>query len=176
MQIRVATKEDVDAIRSVHISAFSEAESALIAKLAVELLSEETNPPVLSLVAETDGEVVGHVALSPVMLDGTETCIGQILAPLAVAPNHQGCGIGTRLIKSGIEQVSKFGGEVLLVYGDPEYYGRFGFRVETATDYLPPYPLQYPFGWQGIDFRQGEQDRQTVRIACVASLSLPVLW
>lgn len=176
MQIRSATPHDGAAIRSVYESAFPEAESAAVAKLALDLLSEATIPPTISLVAEVEGVIVGHVCFSPVTRHGSTDFIGYILAPLAVRPEQQKRGIGSSLIKSGIERVLEHDPEVILVYGDPAYYGRFGFRVEVAAGCLPPYPLKFPFGWQGMALRNREPDSGGTRIACAPPLCDASLW
>jgi putative acetyltransferase len=102
--------------------------------------------------------------------------LGYLLAPLAVSPAHQRHRIGSRLVQNGIERLAKTSAEVLLVYGDPDYYGRFGFTVDAAISYLPPYPLQYPFGWQGMAINGDGTVSAPVNIACVASLHDPALW
>jgi putative acetyltransferase len=176
MKIRVATRDDADAVRRVHLSAFPQGEGDIVSQLAVDLLWEETAPPVISLVAEADEIVVGHVAFSPVRMRDTRELVGYILAPLAVSPGYQKRGIGSQLIKSGIERLAETGSDMLLVYGDPEFYGRFGFRVDVAECYIPPYQLQYSFGWQVMALRDFEARRSAVRISCVSSLGIPALW
>ena len=79
-------------------------------------------------------------------------------------------------MENGIEQLANNGANVLLVYGDPKYYGKFGFKPETAAHYLPPYELQYPFGWQAIVLRNGVPHERAVKISCVAPLRDPELW
>jgi putative acetyltransferase len=128
------------------------------------------------LVAEANAIVVAHVAFSPVRMRETQEFIGYILAPLAVSPDHQKRGIGSCLIKSGIECLAETGPDILFVYGDPEFYGRFGFSVDLAQCYIPPYQLQYSFGWQGMALRHFEAQRSAASISCVSSLSIPVLW
>jgi putative acetyltransferase len=174
--IRVATSLDRENIRKVHLSAFPEGERRLIATLAVNLLSEETTPETIALVAETDDAVVGHIAFSPVSVDTNENWRGYLLAPLGVRPEYQRRRIGSKLIENGIERLSNNGANVLLVYGDPKYYGKFGFEAETAANYLPPYELQYPFGWQAIVLRHEAPHERAVKISCVASLRDPELW
>jgi putative acetyltransferase len=176
MKIRTATRDDADAVRGVHLSAFPDGEGALVSKLAVDLLSEEAAPPVLSLVFDAGGIVVGHVAFSPVMMRDTRALLGYILAPLAVSPAYQQRGIGSQLIKHGIERLSELGPSILLVYGDPKFYGRFGFRVDAAECYTPPFQLQYSFGWQGMALGDLKARRSAVNISCVASFSNPALW
>lgn len=176
MKIRSATRDDEDAVRSVHLSAFPEREGKIISKLAVDLLFEKTAPPVISLVSEVDGIVVGHVSLSPVWMRDTRELLGYILAPLAVCPGYQKRGIASQLIRSGIGRLSETGSDILLVYGDPGFYGRFGFSVDAAQCYTPPYQLQYSFGWQGMALGDFEARTTAVRISCVSSLRNPAFW
>jgi len=176
MHIRTATKLDRDDIQSVHWSAFAEGERAIISELAAKLLSEETTPQTISLVAETEGVVVGHVAFSPVTIDDNENFQGYILAPLGVKPTYQKHRIGSKLIESGMQRLSGMGVDIIFVYGDPDYYSKFGFSVDAAERYIPPYKLQYPFGWQGIALNEDSTGKSSVKIACVTSLSDPALW
>ena len=176
MHIRLATSLDRDDIYNVHWSAFAEGEREIVSKLAVNLLSEESTPQTISLVAETEGIIVAHVAFSPVAIDNNEGIQGYILAPLGVKPDHQKCRIGSRLIDSGMQQLSIKGVDILFVYGDPEYYSKFGFSVDTAECYIPPYKLQYPFGWQAIALNEFSAGKSPGKIACVTSLCDPALW
>lgn len=174
--IRAATEPDRDDIRAVHLRAFSEGEAQIVATLASNLLSEETSPETFSLVAEIDGKVAGHIAFSPVTVGTNKDWKGYILAPLGVKPEYQKRRIGSKLVAIGIEHLSTAGVNVLFVYGDPKYYGKFGFNAETASNYLPPYELQYPFGWLAIALNDGVSAERATRISCVASLCDPALW
>jgi putative acetyltransferase len=176
MKIRKATLNDADAIRSVHLAAFSEGERDLISDVAVKMLSEEVSPPVLSLVAEVDDAIIGHVTLSPVTSRDTKEPLGYILAPLAVSPDHQKRGVGSQLIESGVRHLSEMGPGVLLVYGDPDFYSRFGFCAERGECYTPPYPLEYKFGWQAMALGNFDFPSSAISISCVSSLSNPALW
>jgi len=174
--IRVAIGLDRDAVQAIHLRAFPDSENQIVSKLAAELLVEETSPKTISLVAETDGVVVGHIAFSPVTIDNDKSWKGYILAPLAVIPEYQKRRIGSKLIESGKERLSRMGVNVLFVYGDPNYYGKFGFDADTASGYSPAYELQYPFGWQAIILNEGVFSESTVRISCVDPLNDPELW
>ncbi|MGD1898769.1 MAG: GNAT family N-acetyltransferase [Phormidesmis sp.] len=176
MNVRTATHLDRDAIHHIHWSAFAAEERDLVAKLAVDLLSEKTSPSVISLVAESEGLIVGHVAFSPVTIESDEAFQGFILGPLGVMPDYQKRRIGTKLVESGIQQLSKIETDILFVYGDPKYYGRFGFSVEAAEPYIPPYKLQYPFGWQAVALRDYKARRTSASLVVVPSLSNPALW
>ncbi len=176
MQIRIATSLDRDGVRSIYLASFAEDERKLVSKLAINLLAEKTTPKTISLVAETEGAVVGHVAFSPVTMDTDENCQGYILAPLGVQPEYQRRRIGSKLIERGMQQLSAMGMDILFVYGDPSYYSRFGFGADAAARYIPPYVLQYPVGWQGIALNEITGDKSPVKISCVTSLCDPELW
>jgi putative acetyltransferase len=173
-RIRLATPLDRHGIGTVHRAAFPESERETIAGLALALLEWESTPPTLSLVAEAGGAVIGHVAFSPVSLDQREDWSGYILAPLAVTPAHQGKGLGTALVESGIRQLA--GADVLFVYGDPDYYGRFGFDAATTATYQPPHVLEYPFGWQALKLGSRRQAAAQGALRCVEPLDDPALW
>lgn len=176
MTLRIAGSADRDDIHAVHLAAFPESESALVAKLAVDLLAEDTTPQTFSWVAEADGRIIGHVAFSPVTMDSDEPGQGYILAPLGVRPEHHKGGVGSKLVEAGLKHLSDRGVDFVIVYGDPAYYGRFGFSAEAAARFTPPYPLQYPFGWQGLALGEAPSGDTPVRIGCVGSLSDPQLW
>jgi putative acetyltransferase len=174
--IRTATSLDRDDVRGIYLSAFPEGEREIVSRLAVHLLSEETTPQTISLVAESEGAVVGHVAFSPVTIDNNERLQGYILAPLGVKPDYQRRRLGSKLIESGIKQLLVMGVNILFVYGEPKYYGRFGFSADAADRYTPPYRLQYPFGWQAIVLNECIIEKSPIKIACVTSLCDPQLW
>ena len=175
-RIRVATSLDHDYIRDVHLCAFPEGENQLVANLASNLLKEETNLEIINLVADIDGCVVGHAAFSPVTVFTKKNWVGYILGPLGVKPDYQKRGIGLKLIQSGIKRLTEKGINVVFVYGDPKYYGKFGFKADSAINFLPPYDLQYPFGWQALVLHGSGFNKQRVKISCVESFSDPALW
>ncbi|MCV6603807.1 MAG: N-acetyltransferase [Porticoccaceae bacterium] len=174
--IRIATPADRDAIHAIHLNAFPSAEAQSVAELAVNLLGEQTTPDTISLMAEVGSTPVGHIAFSPIFADGNHHWQGYILAPLAVAPEQQKAGVGSSLINAGIELLKDRRIAVVLVYGDPGYYGKFGFKPESASCFLPPYPLEYPFGWQALILNRETAPEKAVQFACVDSLNKAELW
>jgi len=176
MHIRIATSLDRGDILNTYLCTFPESEKDIVSKLAIDLLVESTAPQTISLVAETDNAVVGHVAFSPVKIDNNDSLLGYILAPLAVKPDYQKQGVGSKLIESGIDILLKMGVNILFVYGDPKYYGRFGFSTENAEKFIPQHKLQYPFGWQAVTLNQFSNENVASKIVCVASLGDPKLW
>lgn len=123
MTIRPEQAEDVAAVRQVVAAAFGQvAEADLVDKLRARGKS------VLSLVAEEDGQIVGHILFSEVTLATNPRAVKVIgLAPLAVAPGRQRSGIGSMLTRAGLDKCREAGYDAAIVLGHPEYYPRFGF-------------------------------------------------
>ncbi|CAH0065036.1 GNAT family N-acetyltransferase [Stenotrophomonas geniculata] len=95
----------------------------------------------VSLVAEMDGKVIGHVAVSPVTIsDGSTGWFG--LGPISVLPAWQGQGIGAALMHAALEALRQKGAHGCVLLGEPAYYGRFGFRAEPGL-VLPGVPAEY---------------------------------
>jgi len=118
--IRPESPADAAAVHAVHKAAFpSDTEARL-----VEAIRANGNDRV-SLVAEKQGRIVGHVLFSPVDVEGSE---GIGLAPVAVLPDFQSQGIGAALIEAGIAACRELGVKFVVVLGEPRYYQRFGFR------------------------------------------------
>lgn len=126
MLIRAEQDNDRAAVYAVNASAF---ETPLEANL-VDALREQA-APVVSLVAEDNGAIVGHIMFSPVSLSGHPALKVMGLAPMAVVPEHQRQGIGSALVRAGLEQCKQLGFVAVVVLGHPEYYPRFGFSPST---------------------------------------------
>jgi putative acetyltransferase len=176
MIIRKATEQDGQEISEIYKCAFPADERDIVANLAVNLLSENTTPETLSLVSELDNSIVGHIAFSPVFAPGMPDFQGYILAPLAVIPKLQHSGYGSKLIDTGILLLSQNEIDVLFVYGDPNFYSKFGFSVELARGFIPPYELKYPLGWQAKSMKSLPISYTKVVLRCVPSLCDPQLW
>jgi len=122
--IRIEKKEDILQVRKVNEQAFGALEEANI----VDALRQDC-PGSLSLVAEDENRVVGHILFSPVVVDSSGRKIeGMGLAPMAVLPGKQRLGIGSRLVKRGLEILREQDCPFVIVLGHPEYYPRFGFE------------------------------------------------
>ncbi len=121
--IRAEQPGDITAIRTVNERAFRQPHEADI----VDALRKNC-PDTISLVAESSRMIVGHIFFSPVSIEGAEKQLtGMGLAPMAVNPDEQKHGIGTRLIKAGLEILHKRNYPFVVVLGYPAYYRRFGF-------------------------------------------------
>jgi putative acetyltransferase len=137
--IRPAQAGDEAAIRAVQLAAFpTSAEADLVERL------DSAGSSVISLVSESNGEIVGHVLLSRMSVSGGGRDYRALgLGPVAVRPAFQRAGIGSELVRSGIAIAQATGEELIFVLGEPEYYSRFGFTAETAAPFRSPYAGPY---------------------------------
>ncbi len=127
--IREEIFQDIDVIRTINEKAFGQSqEENIIDRLRANCEG------LLSLVALQDEKIIGHILFSPVTIEDHHGILkGVGLAPMAVLPEFQRQGIGSKLIKSGIEILKTSGCLFVIVLGHPEYYPQFGF--EPASHY-----------------------------------------
>ncbi|WP_448680915.1 GNAT family N-acetyltransferase [Pseudomonas nicosulfuronedens] len=138
-EIRPERPDDVAVIGKVTTAAFAVAEHSSGTEGAIVDALRAAGALSVSLVATVAGEVVGHVAFSPVTLDGAD--LGWYgLGPVSVRPDLHGRGIGASLVNAGLERLKALGVKGCVVLGDPAYYPRFGFRQDPAILYegVPP--------------------------------------
>ena len=141
MEIRAEKPEDIDAIREANTVAFKrKGEAELVDRL-------RDSVPTISLVALEAKQIIGHVLFSPVKIDGapegnetlqdktpkvhrqqSEGIFAVGLAPIAVRPDYQRQGIGSELIRQGLQECANQGIKAIFVLGDSAYYSRFGFK------------------------------------------------
>jgi putative acetyltransferase len=135
--IRAENAEDIPAVRRVNELAFGRPNEAAL----VDALRAAANPQV-SLVAVENGQVVGHIFFSPVLIeseDSTSSALG--LAPMAVLPEYQRQGVGSQLVREGLRECQHVGCKVVVVLGHPEYYPRFGFIPASQKGLRSEYPV-----------------------------------
>lgn len=138
MNIRLEEHRDTDKIRNVHLCAFeTDAEAKLVDNL------RKSGIELISLVAEVNLEIIGHILFSPVTVDGNTNIMS--LAPIAVLPAWQGRGVGGRLIVEGLNACEIGGYGAVVVLGHPDFYSPFGFipsvrfGIQTGYDAPPEY-------------------------------------
>lgn len=154
--IREEQAGDAEQIAEVIACAFRNAPHTSHQEQFIVASLRESRTLALSLVAEVGGEIVGHVALSPVRIsDGAANWYG--LGPVAVVPAYQRQGLGSRLVEKALDAIEEKGAAGCVVLGEPGYYGRFGFKVEPGL-ILPEVPPEY---FQALSFR-GEPARGEV--------------
>ena len=139
--IRPETAEDYEAIREVNQLAFGREEEARLVE-ALRRLPDFI--PELSLVGIEAGRVVGHILFSPMVIETQEGAVPALaLAVLAVRPEFQNQGIGSELVRDGLERCRSLGHRIVVVIGHPKYYPRFGFSPARAQGLKVPFPVPY---------------------------------
>lgn len=139
---RMAEESDRLGIINIHKKSFGAEKGVEIAKLVDDLLDDITAKPILSLVAVKKGKLIGHILFTKAVVTQTDALISaQILAPLAVLPDMQKCGIGQTLINEGLRRLKASGIHLVFVLGHPTYYPRCGFQPAGAQGFEAPYPI-----------------------------------
>ena len=138
MSIRAATPRDREAIRLVEEHAFGQqAEAGLVDAIVAE------GDAVVELVAEEEGQVVGHILFSRLYVRGNGKDFAAVaLAPLAVEPDFHGTGIGGALVREAHIRLKEAGERLSIVLGDPAYYGRFGYSHDRAAGFESDYQCE----------------------------------
>jgi putative acetyltransferase len=156
VMIRAETSADAHSIEAVTALAFRNAPHTSHTEHHIVSALRRAGKLAISLVAEADGSVIGHVAISPVSIsDGAPGWFG--LGPIAVLPQHQRRGVGSQLIREALRLLRSRGASGCVVLGDPEYYGRFGFKADPNL-VLPGVP---PECFQALSF-EASKPRGTV--------------
>ena len=134
--IRNEKKDDYNEIRKINELAFGQKNEG---KLVDDLRKKSDFNCLLSLVAEIKGRIVGHILFYPIKIKNEDKeHIVLSLAPIAVHPDFQNKGIGTKLVKKGLEAAKKTGYDAVIVVGHPNYYPRFGFSPASKWDIKLP--------------------------------------
>ncbi len=148
VEVREETAADIGTIEVVTIAAFMHAPHTSHSEQDIVNALRRAGSLTLSLVAQADGRVIGHVAVSPVSIsDGAPGWYG--LGPLSVLPEHQGRDVGSALMRQTLRRLRESGAAGCVLLGEPKYYQRFGFSANPALIFpaVPPeYFLAIAFG------------------------------
>ncbi len=150
-------------------------EGRLIGRLARDLVTGTPASELWVFGASQAGRLCGAIVFTALHF-ARDPRTAVLLAPVAVAPDWQGRGVGQALLRFGLDDLRAAGIDFALSYGDPAFYSRVGFRRITPDDAAPPRPLSMPEGWIG----QGLSDRAEFPIlgpsTCAAALDDPDFW
>jgi len=152
VNIRSETPQDYTAITRVNDLAFGRPEEGRL----VENLRKEPNfESHLSLIAEIAGEIVGHIILMPVIIQGSsENFTTLSLGPIAVIPDHQSQGVGGQLIEAGHRAALELGYDSVVLLGHPGYYPRFGYKLASLWGLTNPWGF-HDEPWMAIELVPG---------------------
>jgi putative acetyltransferase len=137
--IRAEAIQDQSGVRAIVSAAFKRPDEA---RLVDKLRATDAFIPELSLVADEGVEIVGHILFSAIRIRTSVVAVpGLALAPLAVRPDRQKVGIGSMLVRQGLEKGRRLGHRVVVVVGHPAYYPRFGFVPARERGLEAPFPV-----------------------------------
>ena len=179
MKTRLSTESDRTAIDGIYTSAFGQGQGREIVELVNDLLDDETAKPLLSLVADTEGKLVGHILFTVARLQPEDQEVSvRILAPLAVSSNFQGEGVGGVLIREGLKQLVASGVDLVFVLGHPGYYPKFGFQPAGLLGFEAPYPIpsKHADAWMVHELKAGVIGNIEGWVQCSEVLSEPQHW
>lgn len=136
MLVRDERQNDHEAVYQLNTIAFGTSAEAKL----VDALRQQANP-VVSLVAEENGAIAGHILLSPVTLSNHSELNMMGLAPMAVLPDCQRQGIGSALVQAGLQRCQQLGCVAIIVLGHPDYYPKFGFQPSVNFNIRSEYDV-----------------------------------
>ncbi len=137
--IRPEEKDDIPEIRSVLINAFEQEDEA---ELVDRIRHSKYFIPRLSLVAEYEGSILGHILFSSIWITNDSSRFSSLaLAPVSVHPDYQQQGIGGKLIMRGLFEATNLGHASVILLGHADYYPRFGFEPSATWDISPPFEV-----------------------------------
>ncbi len=178
VKIRRSGEADRAAIEVVHRSAFGD-QGEEIVELVNDLFEDETARPLLSLVAETDAGLAGHILFTRVRIQPQcQSVSARILAPLAVCSEFQGQGVGGGLIDEGLKQLAESGVDLVFVLGHPGYYPKFGFQTAGLVGLQAPHsiPSEHAGAWMVQELCPGVIGRVKGKLQCSDVLNQPEHW
>ncbi len=137
--IRPETKKDYDAITEINNLAFKRETEG---KLVQNLRQNPNFVPELSLIAEKDNRIIGHILFYPIKINEDNLKHDSLaLAPMSVHPDYQNKGVGSKLVQEGLKRAQKLGYKSVIVLGHPDYYPRFGFKPASNWNIRAPFEV-----------------------------------
>jgi predicted N-acetyltransferase YhbS len=149
-------------------------EGALIGSLVAKLSAGIDDLEIFCFGAVENEELVGAIFFT--RLHFSDRAPIYMLAPVAVSTNYQKSGVGKALISHGLNGMEKRGASVAVTYGDPSYYGKFGFMPLSESVLKAPLDLSMPHGWQGLSLTGEPIQTRSERPDCVDAFRDPVYW
>lgn len=150
-------------------------EGALIGGLVRDLLGKTADGDLYVFTAEEAGEIVGGIVFSRLTYTEDDRTVF-VLAPVAVATDQQGKGVGQRLLAHGLTALRNAGVDIVVTYGDPAFYSKVGFTPISEAFAPAPFKLNHPEGWLAQSLTDAELAPLKGPSRCVAALDNPAFW
>lgn len=178
MQYSAFQKSDRSLVEALFRDTFSdsegESEGEAIGKLAADLIETTQAGDLFGYVAKAQDRILGAIFFSRITFGIPLDAF--ILSPVAVCTSHQRSGVGQQLIRYGIRCMKELGVELLITYGDPKYYSKFGFQPLTEDIIKAPLKLSQPIGWQGMSLSGEAIQPIAEKPRCVSALNHQHYW
>ena len=174
--IRDLTVDDLRDVKDVFFNSFTGEEALITYPVISQIITKSPQIMSLCLGWEQEKRIVGAIAFTPAFFDSFSVISAYILASLAVHNTYQKNGITINLSNKAKKDLNDKGIDALLVYGDLSYYRKYGFEVELGKHFIPPYKLQYEFGWQALMLSSTQIENAEFHFTCVEALSDATLW
>lgn len=168
-------KELIDLFATTFTASEGPDEGGLIGELVHDLLATTPTDDIRVFCAEDKGIVIG-AAIFTRLTYPADPHIVFLLSPMAVAPDRQRQGIGQALLRHALKALRSEGIHIACTYGDPDFYGRVGFRPITEDQARAPLPLSLPHGWIGLSLTGGQMPTLQGPSTCVSALNRSDIW
>lgn len=178
MQIRRLSAADqpdtVDLFKQVFADAQGVEAGEALERLVSRLIEESGTEKVVGFGAYNDAVLIGSIYFSQLVFEDPRRVM--MLSPVAVCTDQQKLGVGQALIREGLSQLKAQGVDLVVTYGDPAYYGKFGFMPLAEDLVQAPHTLTMPQGWLGAPLSSEHLPRLNGKPACVDAFNDDSLW
>ena len=178
MKLSTYNPGNADEIEQLFVKTFSDSEGQsegeLIGSLVRDFMDSTDANDLYCFIATENEQIIGSIFFSRLTFESGIDAF--ILAPVAIQTDHQGKGVGQKLINFGLNALKESGTELVLTYGDPKFYSKVGFGVITEKIVPAPLKLEYPEGWMGQSLVSNEIEPIAGKSYCVEELNKPELW
>lgn len=178
MNLSTFNPNHAEEIRNLFKAVFSdsegETEGALIGNLAHDLIMETDKKDLYGFIATENKKIIGCIFFSRLTFESAVSAF--VLSPVAVHSDYQGKGIGQQLINYGIGKLKNEGVELVMTYGDINFYSKVGFKPISEEVVKAPLKLTYPEGWIGQSLNSDMVAPIAGNSSCVKALSKPEYW
>lgn len=178
MNLSIYKKNNAEEIKKLFSTVFSDSEGKseglVIENFVYDLMTSTNTKDLHGFIATDNGKIIGSVFFSKITFDSNVSAF--ILSPVAIHTSQQKKGIGQKLINFGINHLKENKVELILTYGDLEFYSKVGFNLITEKTIKAPLKLSYPEGWLGQSLVSNEIHPISGNSYCVKALNKPELW
>jgi putative acetyltransferase len=178
MKLSTCNPNNADEIKQLFIKTFSDSEGQsegeLIGGLVKDFMDGTDANDLYCFIATEDGQIIGSIFFSRMTFESGINSF--ILSPVAIHTDHQGKGVGQKLINFGLNALKEDGVELVITYGDPNFYSKVGFSVITEQVIPAPKKLAQPEGWLAQSLFGDEIEPIAGKSHFVEALNKPELW